>query len=160
MDLVSSNMRTMKHKRWNLISISCPDTPKKTNALINERTSGVLRHQGCQKILPLQFDDIRDDQVEICLKNGFIPTLFSKSQAHQIIDFVKDLQEDREDSDLVIHCDAGISRSGAVAQFLSDYLKIPFLDPNIRPNKYVLRILWEIIDERKATDRFKDFILV
>ena len=40
---------------------------------------------------------------------------------------------------------AGISRSGAVAVFISGYLNIQFYDPYIRPNKYVLKTLWEAI---------------
>jgi predicted protein tyrosine phosphatase len=160
MDLVASNMRRINHKRWHLISISCPDRTSKPNALVNEKTKGVLEFQGCQKILSLQFDDLRDDQVEFCLKNGFKPVLFTKEQAKQVVDFIKELQMESENSDLIIHCDAGISRSGAVAKFTSDFLKIPFLDPYIRPNTYVLRLLWEVIDERNATEKFKNFIMV
>lgn len=160
MDLVASNLRKMPHKYWHLISISCPDTPKVVNALINPKTKEVLKSQGCQKVLPLQFDDLRDDQVEKCLLHGFTPTLFTKEQASKIIDFIRELQEETKDSELVIHCDAGISRSGAVATFISSYIKIPFFDPYVRPNTYVLKTLWEVIDERKATDRFKNFILI
>jgi predicted protein tyrosine phosphatase len=160
MDMVATNMRKMPHKHWHLISISCPDTLTKTNSFINDKTREVLKFQGCKKILPLQFDDIREDQVERCLKIGFTPVLFSKNNANQVIDFLKDLQNEIDNSDLVIHCDAGISRSGAIASFTSSYLKIPFFDPDIVPNKYILQVLWEVIDERKTNSRCKDFILV
>ena len=149
MDLIANNMRQVPSDYWHLISISCPDTPKKINALINERTRGVLKTQRCDKILPLQFDDLRDDQVERCLKHGFTPTLFTKEQSVQVIDFVEAIHKDNRVCDLVLHCDAGISRSGAIARFTSDYLKIPFRDPNILPNRYVLELLWEVIDDRK-----------
>lgn len=160
MDLAAANMKQMQHKYWHLISISCPDTPQVVNSLINDRTEKVLKSQGCNKILSLQFDDLRDDEVEKYTLMGSKPTLFSKEQANQVIDFIRVLQEEQKDSELVIHCHAGISRSGAIARFIADYLKIPFFDPLIRPNKYVLRTLWKVIDERQATDRFKNFILI
>jgi predicted protein tyrosine phosphatase len=160
MDLIASNMRKVSHKYWHLISISCPDTPTQVNSLINERTAGVLKLQGCNKVLSLQFDDITEKKYEDCLSQGKKYTLFSHKQAEEVIDFIKELQNEQKDSDLVIHCDAGISRSGAIAQFVSDFLKIPFLDSHIHPNSYVRRMLWRVIDERIATDRFKNIIMV
>jgi len=50
---------------------------------------------------------------------------------------------------LLVHCDAGISRSGAVATFASNYLNIDFQDEYIKPNPYVLRILNNLIWNEK-----------
>jgi len=46
----------------------------------------------------------------------------------------------------IIHCAAGISRSGAVGQFITDYLELDQMDfrqknPNILPNGHISRLL-------------------
>jgi len=159
-DLIAANLKEIPYKHWNLISISCPDTSITKNSLVNEKTKASLESQGCHRILELQFDDARDDQVEEFLKQGISVTLFTKDQANKIIEFVKEIQGEVAISDLVIHCDAGISRSGAIAEFVSFLYGIPFKDPYTRPNMYVLRTLWGVVDEQKAIRRFKDFISI
>lgn len=163
MDMLVAGARTMLHERWHLISIYSPNGPnvtdiQKSHEFIDDRSRRILSQQGCFDIISLKFDDLRDDQVELCVKNGYNPTLFSKDQAKQVVDFIERVNAEGEDSVLVAQCDAGISRSGAIAKFTSDLLGISFNDNLIHPNKYVLKMLWEIIDERKATIRFKDFI--
>jgi predicted protein tyrosine phosphatase len=49
----------------------------------------------------------------------------------------------------VLHCDAGVSRSGAVGTFIQRYLEIEEegfkkLNPYIHPNHFVLNILMEV----------------
>lgn len=152
MDLVANKMRGIPSENWDLISISCCDTEDNIRSLINDRTRESLISQGCNKILPLQFDDLRDDQIEMCRKQGYEPMLFTKNQAKQVVEFINEVHKESKDSDLIIHCDAGISRSGAVARFTSEHLGIPFRDPNILPNRFVLRLLWEEADAKKAKD--------
>lgn len=141
MDLVAGGLEKIRYDHWHLISISCPDTHYMIKSLIDERTSKIFESQGCGKILPLQFDDMVPHLVFICERNGFHPQLFSMEQARQVIDFVDDIHKEEESAVLVVHCDAGVSRSGAIAQFVSEYLSIQFDDPDIRPNKYVMRLL-------------------
>lgn len=155
MDTVAGNLSQIPSKYWHLISISGLN-----NILINDKTKSSFESQGCHKILALQFDDISPNVFAKCLEADKKVTLFSKDQAKQIVEFIGVVQEETEPSDLVIHCEAGISRSGAVARFTSDFLKIPFDDKHIHPNSYVLRTLWEVVDEQKAIERFKNFISV
>lgn len=147
MDLVACNIQKVPYEYWHLISISCPDTPENTRSFINDQIRMSLSKLGCNKILALQFDDLKPDLLETCLKFNFKPTLFSEEQAKKIIDFINDLHNEEKDSDLVVHCDAGISRSGAIAKFVSGFLNIPFYDPYIRPNEYILSVLWEEADK-------------
>ncbi len=73
--------------------------------------------------------------------------LFSKKHAEKIIKFLDKINKIDKDIVLVVHCDAGISRSGAVGTFAVNYLnldKIKFQKHylnRIYPNKYVLDIL-------------------
>lgn len=150
MDLVARNMRTMPHKCWYLISISGVDKEGLIQSYLNDSYYGkyiknTLREQGCKDFLALQFDDCL---IEGYMLDGTMAVLFSKKQANDVIDFIEKINKDTNDFDLVIHCHAGISRSGAIAEFTSKYLNIPFEDPYIRPNTHVLKTLWETIDER------------
>ena len=115
-----------------------------------------------KNVLRLQFDDITDREYNK-LPECYI--LFTKAQAHQILDFAEKLFEHKDDKDapyqLVVHCDAGISRSGAVGLFLNNYFNSYkedryrdlcwFYDKNINivPNPYVLALLYEAWNERK-----------
>ena len=47
-------------------------------------------------------------------------------KAKQIINFIDKAQEDENDSVLVVHCQAGISRSGAVGTFACDYCGLDY----------------------------------
>lgn len=46
---------------------------------------------------------------------------FNLHIARQIIEFVRVLDDEDKDVVLIIHCDAGISRSGAVALFINEW---------------------------------------
>lgn len=70
-------------------------------------------------------------------------TLFSPSQADQVVHFVRRLHADRQAFDLVIHCKAGISRSAALALFVAaetgcDFPRKPFAG---LANKHMLTTL-------------------
>jgi predicted protein tyrosine phosphatase len=72
-------------------------------------------------------------------------SLFESWQARQIIEFLAPLRELTRFT-LVVHCGAGVSRSGAVGVFAAEYLGCDMKDlynrhPNILPNLWVLRML-------------------
>jgi len=52
--------------------------------------------------------------------------LFTHRQAQEIVDFLAKRQKEDGNDILVCHCDAGISRSGAVATFACDYCKLNY----------------------------------
>src|SRR4030042_172796 len=110
-------------------------------------TGGVIdriKEMGCKKFLSLCFYDASDNED---LSDDDKKMLFSKKQARQIIDFVDKIKDD-SDSVILLHCDAGISRSGAVGSFICDYLGLNYkkflkVNPQVLPNQYVLRLLKE-----------------
>ena len=71
--------------------------------------------------------------------------LFDEEMAHRLVEFVED---NRKAKVWIVHCSAGVSRSGAVARWLKDCLKFKYgIEANnvdgryAVPNAYVLRIL-------------------
>jgi hypothetical protein len=123
-------------RNWALISITC----ELEDRIINDKQKRTLAETGCLDALPLEFYDVGDDWKTEENK-------FSHDQAKQIVEFVdkyKDLV-----TEFVIHCHAGISRSGAVGSFIVEYLKLDYQEfkkrnPNILPNAMVLRKLFEV----------------
>ena len=97
---------------------------------------------GCREIHQMWFGDVTE-------KHEWKDDIFTKEQAQEVIDFINFVNNDPDITDLIIHCDAGISRSGAVAVFASRFLNI---DENIvrskrkiiSPNPHVLGLLMEV----------------
>jgi predicted protein tyrosine phosphatase len=80
-------------------------------------------------------------------------TLFNEDHAKKIIDFQKTLGPEIEY--IIVHCTAGVSRSGAVATFFQDMYNIGNDESNewfaknnrqIIPNRHVLKILREVLE--------------
>lgn len=75
-------------------------------------------------------------------------TLFNQDMAKQILKFVQEHSSSAEE--LVVHCQMGVSRSAAVAMFLSEVLEIPCYMGDLRVsfatyknyNKLVYRTLY------------------
>lgn len=75
--------------------------------------------------------------------------LFSEKRANQIIDFVAEIKD--EIDMLVVHCEAGVSRSPAIAAVLAKihfgddkaFFKAPFT-----PNMHVYRVMLDTAHER------------
>jgi len=95
--------------------------------------------------LRLDFHDI--DEPFICVEHpdpaqGSYHGM-SMDQAKEVVAFA----EKHKDASLVIvHCAAGVSRSGAVGSFLAEYYGVGWEDfkrmnPQISPNQYVLKLL-------------------
>jgi len=93
-------------------------------------------------VLSLFFDDVEND-LDISPTNHKETKAFTKDDAKKIINF---LDDNKNINTLLIHCAAGISRSGAVGSFALSYLngdKEHFKQTNsfIMPNARVLRLL-------------------
>ena len=137
---------------WYLISIYTDG-----NILLTKKNKEIIKEMGCRSSVSLSFWDVTDKQASEISKSTSKHskklmekmTLFSIEQAETIIGFITLCdQDDEEDCVLVVHCDAGISRSGAVGSFICDYLGLnhkEFLkvNPQVLPNQYVLRLLKE-----------------
>lgn len=75
-------------------------------------------------VLTLIFDDVEYDDIE---SKGHLYKAFTKEQGKSVLDFIN---KNIDKSKFIIHCSAGISRSGAVGRFIFDYLK--FLNYNVK----------------------------
>ena len=93
-------------------------------------------------VFRLWFDDVENDEQK-SPTNPFTCRAFSDEQAKQLFNFIKE----NENKDFIVHCSAGISRSGAVGYFINDYLDSDneyFQRTNahrIYPNGHVSRLL-------------------
>jgi predicted protein tyrosine phosphatase len=143
-ELLCYGLETPKNK-WVLISI-CSD--KQEQLVRSDVVKNQLKKWGCLSWLSLTFDDITMELYEKVKKvrPDVIANLFSKKDAKLIIDFIKKHKDSKKDLTLITHCQAGVSRSGAVGWFACNFLgidKTTFLQTNrtLFPNKYILQIL-------------------
>lgn len=88
--------------------------------------------------LTITFDDITNNDTEVLTQYSDCH-LFTDQDAKTIYDFVKK----NIGKHFIIHCTAGISRSGAVGEFIqrvteSSYSEFVRHNPNIHPNSFVL----------------------
>lgn len=119
----SSAMEFQYDKRWACISISDPESP--FPEIDSKNRLGILQ---------LKFDDAE------LPRDSF--KLYSEDQAKTTWDFVK-VAWDKIDL-LMIHCNAGISRSTAIAKSISDVYQPKFstyYDQLYSPNKLVYEIM-------------------
>ena len=101
-------------------------------------------------VIQLYFDDVERDN-EFSPTNKIKTQKFNEVHGKQIIEFLK---FNRRVKTIIVHCAAGISRSGAVGRFANDYLNgdnnhFKLVNSHIIPNGRVSRILNNL---RNATD--------
>ena len=92
-------------------------------------------------VLRLWFDDVETD-LQVSPTNRETCRACTPEQARRIFEFIKK----NKHRDFLVHCSAGISRSGAIGQFILDYLggdKEYFekYNPHIHPNAHISRLL-------------------
>ena len=135
-------------KSWALISIfgTCGD-----DILIQDKHHDILKKFNCKDWMSVCFDDITDKTLEgIEEDNAYYKdlVLIDTVQAKLIVEFLDRVKENCEV--LVVHCAAGISRSGAVGLFACRYFGLDENDyrgshPFIHPNFYVVSVLNDYI---------------
>lgn len=126
--------------------------------LITEKFEKRLKQAGCVDILSLLFGDITNNEAEASLDKDLRTRLFTSKQARAIINFL-DFLKTKPVKILLIHCDAGISRSGAVGIFACRYFGLNeslfrIENPNIQPNPYVYGTLYRESGLRKSYEDF------
>lgn len=103
-----------------------------------------LNFLGCHDTLSLIFEDIRKKDEPLLIKKHI---LFNEDMARQVVSFL-DVLKDKEIDTLFVHCDVGVSRSGAVGIFAIRYLDMDekkFLRNNIiHPNSFVYDTLMKV----------------
>jgi predicted protein tyrosine phosphatase len=102
-------------------------------------------------VLVLYFDDVEEDiEIPIIGENKIQKVkAFTIEQARILFNFIV---KNTEKKSFIIHCTAGISRSGAVGTFINDYFQQSYhkfleKNPYILPNGHVLRLLNKIFYE-------------
>jgi len=118
---------------WALISIHCEHELISSFKIMDR-----LKELGCEEFLSIDFADIEQQIAEF--------VLFNDGHAEKIINFIN---KHSHVDHLVIHCAAGISRSGAVGVFACRYLNLDEKDfrktnKNILPNMHVLSTLTRV----------------
>jgi predicted protein tyrosine phosphatase len=96
---------------------------------------------GWHSVLRLEFDDIDvGEEPHI---------LFNESHAERVIDFVTAVQESHEVEGILVHCQAGVSRSAAVAKWIAERYGMPFPAKYMLYNKHVYRVLRSVMMRRR-----------
>ena len=131
--------------KWSLISI----TGNLDSALTN-REKLQLKLLSCTDILSLQFVDCSaieaHDESYVEELEKINSSIFNENHCEQIISFITEANKKSEKEILIVHCMAGISRSGAIGTFANDILKLDYNrfkkdNPIVRPNPFILRTL-------------------
>jgi predicted protein tyrosine phosphatase len=129
---------------WALISIY--SSPKEL--LVTPEIEDKLKSINCLKVLSLCFGDFDKSHIAYLTQNNLKEeSLFNENQARQILDFIE--EECKDLRMIIIHCDAGVSRSGAVGLWACRYLNCDEkvfmnVNPHIFPNSHVYDTLSEI----------------
>jgi len=118
-------------KPWALISIW------NSSELMTFKNITLLKNKECKDVISIKFADTK---VELEGMN-----LFNDMDAHHILNFINSTNE-TEVEILIVHCAAGVSRSGAVGVFACRYLNLDEynfrkINRYIAPNMYVLDVL-------------------
>ena len=134
--------------------------PQNETVLISVQDSGDLEksrnfvsHSRYRNILWLYFDDVESVNP---------PYSFSPSQAHQIIETVIALETTSPKTTIAVHCEAGVSRSQAIAHFiathfgtLSQIAEIENKDvPQKAGNKLVRTLLEQTFDQYRKESTY------
>lgn len=175
---VSTEGLNFPYNHWYLISIY----GESNKPLMDVHAQSVFKKLGLQQYISLNFWDVDDKHFRGVKLDYPEAILFNKDHANQIISFLDAAKLDIADSVLVIHCQAGISRSGAVGTFACDYCDLDYNkfmkdNPDIFSNQYVLNLLrreahiipfvdkrrdgidWVNIDKDYGIERFKRLVL-
>lgn len=127
---------------------------KEDDIVITESKKEALFKAGCSDILILIFEDWTEEDKNKLSSDSI---LFDVKMACQTISFLDRIKK-KEIKILYIHCDAGISRSGAVGIFACRYLGMnekEFLEYNfISPNTLVYDTLFKISGLRDDYEKF------
>lgn len=104
------------------------------------------------KTLTLWFDDIHPTTVNTLASCSHCDSM-TINQAKLLIEFIMKLDTTKI-TKIIVHCTAGVCRSGAVVDFLHVILDVDdkqFLkdNPNIIPNTWVRDLLWSVWSEQK-----------
>ena len=143
---VLSKLRFDDLLKNNNIDDSNVDTYKNSAFICINDTTGSYYHEPILtehfNVLNLFFDDVETDTCEY--------RAFTENDAKRVISF---LDVNKNVKLLLVHCGAGVSRSGAIGQFALDYLngdkdQFNFDNSFILPNSRVLQMLIRVLRKK------------
>ena len=121
-----------------LISITTP----LANDYSKSCAPAVLHDDTWKDILRLEFNDVDPAHIS---KDETRYRLFNTNDAIEILKFLKKHQADTVD--VIVHCEAGISRSAAVAKFIAHVYNLDFPEHYSIYNKHVFSTLLRVHGE-------------
>lgn len=123
-------------------------------SICSEADNTLMKGTECDDILTLIFEDWTEEDRKKLPPDRI---LFDEDMARQVISFL-DRIKNKEIKTLYIHCDAGVSRSGAVGIFACRYLGMDekeFRKYNfINPNTLVYDLLYKVSGLRSDYKKF------
>jgi len=134
----------MRQNNLNDENVEGRDTVFLISIVDTQNREGNFFKENHKNVLNLRFDDVEHD-MEASPTQKENTKAFSNEQAKELFEFIK---ENRDKEQCVVHCMAGISRSGAVGTFINGYAQGDWEDfkrtnPWISPNGRVERMLNE-----------------
>ena len=120
-------------------------------------TPFVTRENNIRALLPLAFCDAEEPGPDVYGHIARTEDLMQREDALQIRDLLKRYR----DCDVIVHCDAGMSRSAGVAAAIaeaaggdsSEIFDSPYYDPNLHCYQLLRGVLFEEASEKRAQDR-------
>ena len=143
-----------------MISIICSYECNNTY-MVEKHGIGDVHHfkEDHQNVLNINFDDLENDK----LVDGLTYKTINTEQADILVNFIFG----NIGRDFIIHCHAGISRSGAIAQFIRDYFNNDFdvhnfdlkIKSMIRPNQRVYKELKQAYERKIGLVDYENWII-
>lgn len=133
-----------------LVSISTPPRPRahEVQYYMEDASSAALMADEFRlDVLRLRFHDLDEWPIGLTDRDRAHVALYSPEQAAQVAAFVRAWPK----VDIVIHCDAGISRSQGMAEAIAEHkgVKAKHSGPGA-PNRYVFRLTYDALRPGEA----------
>jgi predicted protein tyrosine phosphatase len=127
----------------NITDSTVDDLKKSCFISITDNESVSIFNSNHSNVLLLKVLDINKEILDV--RRNKILKPMTTEQGLNIIDFI----DSNRDRNFIVHCLAGVSRSGAVGQFIQEYLGLDYDEfvkhnPNILPNRYILNLLRDL----------------
>lgn len=133
---------------------------------ITDTNTNLARLPKGVRSLRLSFEDISEESIGVPV--GYFPDMLMAPlavtydryalpdgyHAQKIVDFIRRKAASPDIHDIVVHCEAGISRSAAIAQFIADKYRAPIDQANPDTscaNARLLRLLNKAINDEEFT---------
>ena len=118
---------------------------------INNSNAQPYFKENHSNVLNLFFDDVTQNYKQHEIVDYEKRTIRTSRNLKAITDedaitILEFLEQNKDCPSLIVHCSAGISRSGAVGLFINDYMRQSYFDfmkinPQVKPNPLVLELL-------------------